>query len=285
MSTRLCLICVVLWVTAWPATLAAGPWLAPAHHGYLKVSYQYQFSAEQFNAQGERGPYDFGGESEAKFLIAETVVGITSRWQLTITVPVGLDVTFHQPAGDAIGRGVGEFWVVVAHQLNQGAWVNSIETGLKIPLQDGSGQQDLSRILLTQGQIDWLLRWNTGYSFWPTPAYAQASLGYLVRSANTSPSIEFQPGDEIWYRFDTGYRFWKDLLFGVSLDGIAGSNGTTTRLATELSESARSVTRLSTFLMLDVIGGFKGEIRYYHHLRGQNYPAGDIWELAAYFYF
>jgi hypothetical protein len=276
---------VVAFLLLYPASARASAWTAPRGHGYFKVNYQYQNSTKQFKGQGELNDYDFGGQSIAHFLFVEGTFGFAPLWQVRVTLPIALDVQFNQPAGHAQGQGVGEFWVLAQRQLNTGAWVNSLESGFKIPLQDGSGSQDLSKIVVTQGQLDWLIRWSTGFSFWPAPGYVQAELGYLVRTANTQEAIEFQPGDEIWYRLDGGYRAWADLMMGLSLDGIAGSNGTSTRLETELANSAQSYTRIAPWLMLDVGKNVKIEARYYHHFRGQNFPAGDIWTASLFIYY
>jgi hypothetical protein len=268
-----------------PVSAWASAWTAPRGHGYFKVNYQYQNSTQQFDLQGELEDYEFGGQSIAHFLFVEGTFGFAEHWQIRAMLPIALDVQFNQPAGNAQGQGVGEFWVLVQRQINTGPWVNSLESGFKIPLRDGSGSQDLSKIVVTQGQLDWLIRWSTGFSFWPAPGYVQAELGYLFRTANTQEAIQFQPGDEIWYRLDGGYRIWADLMTGLSLDGIAGSNGTNTVLETELANSAQSYTRIAPWLMLDVSKNIKVEARYYHHLRGQNYPAGDIWAASLFIYY
>jgi hypothetical protein len=278
----LAILSYLLLSTGW---VQAGAWTAPRGHGYFKVNYQYQSSTRQFDLEGNLTDYEFGGQSIAHFLFVEGTFGFAQHWQLRVMVPIALDVQFNQPAGDARGQGVGEFWVLAQRQLNTGVWVNTLESGFKIPLRDGSGSQDLSKIVVTQGQLDWLIRWSTGFSFWPAPGYIQAELGYLVRSANTTEAIEFQPGDEIWYRLDGGYRVWTDLMMGLSLDGIAGSNGTSTSLETELANSAQSYTRIAPWLMLDVSKNVKIEARYYHHFQGQNYPAGDIWTASVFMYY
>jgi hypothetical protein len=154
----------------------------------------------------------------------------------------------------------------------------AVRGGVKFPV--GDFPVDVEVIPLTEGQRDWELLVELGYSFYPIPMYVMGWVGYRWREFNDR--IERKPGDErIAYVAVGGSRnhfTWKvaaDGLFGVPPVRRLSSTG----LEIELEQDARRLVQL-----LPAVGWNAGpgtiELGARIPIDGQNLPAGPALTLG-----
>lgn len=193
-------------VLAAPAA-QAGPWLHDAGHGYVQLASTYFTSTE-----GVRGSQANGFRYRKTTLSMYGEIGLPANLQLTANVP--FEFARNDAAdGDAVytNRGVGDIRIALDGQLlRRPALTLGVE--LKVPAYRDPSEQDTVRGLadddlvlipitrfpaLGDDNIDVTPRVQIGHSFYPLPMWAQAEIGYRIRTCQRHGSggcQEFRDG-------------------------------------------------------------------------------------------
>ena len=139
---------------------------------------------------------------------------------------------------------------------------------------------DSEIVPLTEGQRDWELIMEMGYSFYPKPVYISGWIGYRWRETNKL--VERRPGDELFFYVAAGGEVswwgWK-----IAADGLLGKRWTSlTAVEIQLANSERELVQIMPSLYSGV-GPGKIEAGVRFPLHGQNYPAGTSFFLGYFF--
>jgi len=101
-------------------------------------------------------------------------------------------------AGDDLNS-VGDSFIGASYALKQdGPLVFNVSVILGLPIGETSGG-DTQLLQSGDGEFNQLVKFNTGYSFYPLPIYATASIGFNNRTEDFS--------DEFHLSFEVGYTF------------------------------------------------------------------------------
>ena len=122
-----------------------------------------------------------------------------------------------------------------------------------------------------EGQADYDFVLQLGRSFWPLPIYANADIGYRVRTANEE--IDRDPGDEIMFNAEVGYNPMDRLLLALKLEGLRGEKGTDFGFIRSSSLIKRS-TYFGPTVSHRAAGNTNLEIAVRNTINGRNFPAG-----------
>ncbi|MBO6577167.1 MAG: hypothetical protein JJ896_14630 [Rhodothermales bacterium] len=169
-------------------------WTQSAGSAYVKVSSQWTGATEQYREDGTRAPYAAGLEANgfedrSRYLYAE--YGVTGNGTLVVQLAFKdmLVRTPHPQASSGlpgtevpVERGASGFQQV-ALGWRQGLWRRgphrlALNTSVRIPL--AYSRDEMPALGSGQADVDAMLHY--GASLWPFPGYAQAGLGYRLRS-------------------------------------------------------------------------------------------------------
>jgi hypothetical protein len=258
----------------------AGAWTLPAGKTWAKVTYFQQRADEWYTANAEfsgrlydagtRRPYRFGGEYESKAVFIEGFVGITDRLDLGAQIPYFdqkfSDDTRLEPGADA---GFSDLRLLAKFRLTEKPAIVTLKTGVKLPTGEFRNEDGL--IPVGEGQSDYDFILQVGRSFWPLPIYANAEVGYRVRTKNQQ--INRDPGDEWLYNAEVGYNPTDRLLLALKVEALRGGKGTEFGFIRSASLIKR-ITYISPTVSYHLAGGAALEVAVRSTINGRNFPAG-----------
>ncbi len=188
---------------------------------WAKTAVFLQKTDEQFGPIGERQVWLGNGESDARAIFTDIIVGLHPRIDLWLQIPY-YDLRFDRPAiGELQTDGFGDIRAWLRWQfasLLGGSTPVALRVGAKAPI--GDSPLDAEVIPVGEGQWDLEAFAEIGHSFWPVPAYAELWLGYRARFANTDNDID--PGGEYVYLAEVGVQPSQGTLLKATVDGLIG---------------------------------------------------------------
>jgi hypothetical protein len=253
----------------------AGAWTAKQGAFYDKVAFNYYYSHQTFDSDGNRNgtpnngkftDYNFSNYFEYGLLDNLTAINsISYKWLENDETTVRTK-----------GYGVGDVDLGLRYKLVDSEKIGIVSTQLLVKIPGGYNTSD--PLPLGNGQYDTELRILYGRSLYPLiPGYGNVEIGYRWRAE--------APSDEIRYLIEFGIDISKDFYTRAKLDGIYSvDNGK--RRDTSGNPTATNNFDLSK---LDLTVGYKGapcwgvEASYVPAIYGQNTAAGSTYTLALYF--
>ena len=263
------------------ASASAGAWTLPAGTTWAKVTYFQQRADEWYTANAEfsgrlfdagtRRPYRFGGEYESKAIFIEGFVGITDRLDFGMQIPYFdqkfSDDTRLEPGADA---GFSDLRLMAKLRLTEKPAIVTLKTAVKMPTGEFRNEDGL--IPVGEGQSDYDFIIQVGRSFWPLPIYANADIGYRIRTINED--IDRDPGDEWLFNAEVGYSVSERLLFALKLDALRGGRGTEFGFIRS-SSLIKRITYISPTVSYRIAGEAALEVSVRSTINGRNFPAGQ----------
>jgi hypothetical protein len=201
---------------------AAAQWAqGRAGRVWAKTAVFLQKTDEQFSTVGERQAWLGDGESDARAVFTDIIVGLHPQVDLWVQIPY-FDLSFDRPAIDELHTaGFGDIRAWLRWQfasLLGGSTPVALRVGAKAPI--GDSPLDAEVIPVGEGQWDLEVFAEIGHSFWPVRAYVELWLGYRARFANTESDID--PGGEYVYLAEAGVQPSQGSLLKVTVDGLVG---------------------------------------------------------------
>lgn len=250
-----------------------GQWIEKPGSGWLQASIYHHDTRDRFDPTGNVEPlFNEGGRSITSSLFLTGVYGVFRGVDVWAQLPIHR-LAFNDVAATRESFGFGDplLHVRIGPELLgiDTPVPVAIRAGVKLPI--GEFPIDSEIVPLTEGQRDWEIMLELGHSFYPSPFYAMAWVGYRWRESNTE--IDRKPGDEQFFFAAVGgaqNRFsWK-----LSLEGIFGEKWISfTGLRIPLAMSERELVQLSPTVGWK-LGPGSAELGARLPLAGQNLPAG-----------
>ncbi|MFH0725476.1 MAG: hypothetical protein V2B19_03850 [Pseudomonadota bacterium] len=191
------------------STCLAGAWTASKNELYDRLSFNYYYSNEEFNADGDRSGYLHNGKFRDLNLGNYLEYGLTDRLTLINSLYYKYIVKEDDLRKDET-YGLGDIDLALKWKALEGnLGVLSAQTLVKIP--DAYDKDEL--LPLGNGQYDLELRVLYGRSLYPlVPGYYNVELGYRFRFED--------PSDEIRYIAEFGMDFTQNFYGRIKLDGL-----------------------------------------------------------------
>lgn len=253
----------------------AGAWTAKQHAFYDKLSFNYYYSHETFNAKGSRT----GTPDNGKF----TDYNISNYFEYGLLDNLTLinSLTYKWLENDnnsatAKGYGLGDADLGLRWKLLDSDRIGIVSSQLLVKIPGSYDSRD--PLPLGNDQFDTELRLQYGRSLYPMiPGYGNLELGYRWRAE--------APSDEIRYLIEFGLDLTRDFYTRAKLDGtLSMDNGR--KLDTNGNPASTNNFDLGK---LDLTVGYKAapnwgiEASYVPSIYGQNTTAGANYSLAVYF--
>ena len=281
------------------AEVACQAWVQPVDGYFVKLSADYLFTSEQYNARGDLEPIAANDPLFLKetfrdlSITAYAEYGLTDRYTLVTRLPFKISSTQNTQApllpGDTPNEvtltngGLGDLWLWVRAPFKRTPTAVSMKAGVKMPL----GYEDIpdnGGPALGTGKIDAEVSLLVGQSFYPLSAYISGGVGYRLRGG-----ADFD--DEVIYNIEGGYTtgplFMKIRFEGLQNVGPIPDLGTQTPLpggGTSSSDAnARNQDRftISPVIALNLTRTFGVTAEAYHVIGGKNTIAGTTWVLGV----
>ncbi|QEM70138.1 hypothetical protein FO488_05345 [Geobacter sp. FeAm09] len=261
-------------VAAYTGIGFAGAWTAPKNTFYEKLSYNYYYAHENFDASGSRG----GTANNGKF--ADHNISNYFEYGLRDDLTVLNSLTYkwldnRDDTAHSTASSLGDVDLGLRYKLlDSNAGIVSTQLLVKIP-----GAYDKADPLpLGNGQFDTELRLLYGRSLYPfIPGYGNVEVGYRWRADG--------PSDEVRYLIEFGVDVTKSIFTRAKLDGIYSvDNG-------KKHDGSGNPTTTNNFDLgkLDLTVGYKVtpawgvELSYRPDIYGQNTAAGANYSFALYY--
>lgn len=266
-------LAALLLIAASAGTLHAGAWTAPKYGFYEKLAFNFYYSNDTFDRNGNRIDTPLNGKFRDYNISNYFEFGLTDD----LTVINALTYKWLKDDNDlrtTRGYGLGDVDLGVRYKMmDNNVGILSAQALVKIP-----GPYDRNDPLpLGNGQFDGELRLLYGRSLYPLlPAYGNLEIGYRWRAGD--------PSDEFRYLVEFGVDVTRSLYGRLKLDGIYSiDNGN------KLGNDGNPTTTNNFDLgKLDVTLGYKVtpawgiEATYTPALYGQNTAAGATYSLALF---
>ena len=263
-TTFLCLAAVICVL---PSS-AEGQWaLGRSGRIWIKTAAYWQKTDEEFNPVGQRGNYIGEGESDARALYTDIIIGLHKNVDLWLQIPF-FDLRYNEIFQDLRSVGFGDIRAWVRWQflsLNGGQTPVAIRAGVKAPV--GDSPLDAQIVPVGEGQWDVEFYGEVGHSFWPAPFYAELWLGYRVRFAEPEGR---DPGGEYLYLAEAGVQPTSSTLLKVTMDGFTGRKWTSLGYQTGTRRRVTSVQFAGAFRA----GSLWPEFGVRLPLTARGFPAG-----------
>lgn len=255
-------------------TCLAGAWTAPKHTFYEKLSYNYYYAHESFDASGNRGGTPNNGTFTDHNISNYFEYGLTNDLTLINSLAYKW-LENDDNSANSKGYGLGDVDLGLRYKLlDCTAGIVSTQLLVKIP-----GSYDKNDPLpLGNDQFDTELRLLYGRSLYPViPGYANVEIGYRWRAED--------PSDELRYLIEFGVDITRSIYSRAKLDGtLSMDNGKKTN-------ASGNPTTTNNFDLgkLDLTVGYKvtpawgAEVSYRPDIYGQNTAAGANYSFALYY--
>ena len=187
---------------------------------WFKSALFVQQTTERFDVLGNTQEWFANGESDARAVFTDVIVGLHPKLDLWVQIPY-FDLRFRDDVQELDKTGLGDVRAWLRWQpftFHDGQTPVTVRFGAKAPI--GESPIDAQIIPLGEGQWDLEGFVEVGHSFWPAPAYAQVWLGYRARFANNERLSD--PGGEYVYLAEAGVQPFSALLLKATLDGFFG---------------------------------------------------------------
>lgn len=239
----------------------------PAGTGWAQLSLYGQRSSESFDPLGDRQPFLANSIFDVRSVFATGAVGLVEGLEVWGQVPVHrLEVSGDGGSSDSFGLGDIRGAVRVSPALFGYEVPVALRAGIKIP--GSEFPVDATQIPLSEGQIDYELSLESGWSSPDVRLYVVGWLGYRWRAMNED--VGYDPGDETFAHAAVG-GFEGAFSWELGLDALWG--GAPFESGLTLPSGARRLLQL-----LPTVGTALGpgrlELTAPIPLTGRNLPAG-----------
>lgn len=276
------LIAIGLLAWMWMPHAGQAQWVEAPGEGWLEISVTHHRTDTRFGPGGDvEALFNAESRSITTSVFLTTAVGLLPGLDAWAQVPFHR-LQFNDVVRDRTSTGFGDprFFLRAgpkAFGLDIGLPI-AVRGGVKFPV--GDFPIDAEVIPLTEGQRDWELLVELGYSLYPIPMYVMGWAGYRWRQFNAR--IERKPGDERLLFLAAGGSLggftWK-----VAVDGLFGTPPvrrlSSTGLEIELEQDTRRLVQL-----LPTVGWKVGpgavELGARIPVDGRNLPAGPALTLG-----
>ncbi len=252
---------------------ASAQWVEEPGRGWIALAAYHSDTRENFGPEGDAGKLPDEGHAVTTSAFATMAVGLAE------TVDLWSQIAFHRlrydnAAANRSSSGIGDIrlWLRAAPLKWLGLRVPfAVRAGVKVPVSEFDVAP--TEVALGDGQRDWEVMAELGYSLWPLPLYASGWMGYRWREAN-SAGTDF--GNELFYYAQIGGQSGP-LGYKLSVDGwngaAAGAAGGDANPALE-----RDLVQLLPSLLYDVGAGWiEAGMRF--ALGGRNATGGSSFVL------
>lgn len=251
----------------------AAQWVEPPGQGWVALTTYHQDTRDVYDLQGRKDAFVGAGHviATASFLtVARGLTRGVDAWaQFSF-----LRLRFSDLTGESTATGVGDtrFYVRLNPLLLAGVDLPvAVRAGVKLPVGDFDVGSD--QLPLGDGQRDWEIMLEGGWSFYPAPFYFMSWAGYRWREARDGGRTDF--GNERFFYAALGGTALLDFKFAVE-----GWYGQTPVFNNVLAVGAeRELLRLGPSLLLNV-GPGQLEVGARIPLRGRSLPAGEEFVLG-----
>ena len=274
--------CLSCGVVLFNPDVARAQWIEKPGHGWVQISLYHHDTRDRFDAQKRKVPlFNEDGRSITTSLILTGAVGVIHGVDVWGQVPVHR-LSFNDIVADRTSFGAGDpsiFLRIGPELIGLSPSIPvAIRGGTKLSL--GSFPIDSEVVPLTEGQQDWELLLELGYSFYPSPIYVSGWVGYRWREKNEE--IERKPGNERILYFAIGGNA-NSFVWKLAAEGLWGEQWVSfTGGRIELAQSERQL-----FQLTPTVGWRLGmgqiELGSRIPLTGKNLPAGPAL-FAGFFY-
>jgi hypothetical protein len=264
----------------------AGAWTFPRGTLWSKLTVMIQDTGESYIGvprlsipRGQREPNLLNGEYSSRTFFFDAFYGITDHFNIGVQVPF-FNQTFEDDelttlfGGPVSSTGFSDIRVFLKHKVTNRPFVSSLKFGVKAPTGEFENTQGL--IPVGEGQWDFDFIVQVGRSFWPFRGYANADVGYRLRMKNDE--IERDPGDELFWIAEFGYRWTDKLLAVIKWEGVDGAE--TTSLGLQLSGDVKKIQYISPAVLFRATETTTIEAGIRFSISGQNYPAGPVFQAG-----
>lgn len=271
-----------------PEDVFAGAWTLPEKHIWCKVAVLGQTTHEEYvgasgsgrgpdparvyNA-GNRAPYRFNGRYRSRALFFDLFYGATDRIDVGIQLPFFRQEYQDTPLLTGFGEprratGFGDIRGFLKVNLFNLRTLGTLKLGFKAPSGEFVNEDGL--IPVGEGQWDFDAAVQLGRSFWPTPVYANADIGYRLRLRNAE--TDRVPGNEWTFLAEAGVQVRRKALVGVKVHGIRGKAAAV--FGARIQSDIKRITYISPWISLGPFRRFTLETAMNISVHGRNYPAG-----------
>lgn len=225
------LAAVALTLPADPAPALGTQWVEPPGTGWLDVRHYHHDTREEFGPDGERQEFFARGHAITRSTYLTLAAGVVRGVDVWAQLPFHI-FSFDDTAGERDRAGFGDprLYLRAGPSLfGVSTFPIAVRGGVKLPVAEFPVDAEI--IPLTEGQVDWELYLELGWSFHPVPVYGMGWVGHRWREAK---GVIRDPGDErlayVAFGGDIGSRLtWKlagEGLWGLTpvLDRVAVAN-------------------------------------------------------------
>ena len=187
--------------------------------GFLsKLSLIGSQSSARFDNDSEKDRLPFNGKSQTVITSLDISYGLRDDLTLSTSLPF-ISYDLKQDFNPVSGFGFGDIRTSAKYNFLNIPFTSSFEFVVKLPT---ASSQDPSLIRVGEGQFDFEFVSSNGLLWNPLPGYSNVEVGYRVRLLNRKDRVK--PGNELLYRFETGYSFWKDWTGVITAYGFLGQD-------------------------------------------------------------
>lgn len=253
----------------------AGAWTVGQHTFYDKASFNYYYSHETFDSNGNRNGSANNGKFTDYNLSNYFEYGILDN--LTLINSLSYKWLKNEDSTQrSKGYGIGDVDLGLRYKLQENDRVGVVSSQLLVKIPGPYEATDA--LPLGNDQFDTELRLLYGRSLYPLiPGYGNVEIGYRWRAE--------APSDEIRYLIEFGVDITKSIYTRAKLDGtFCVDNGK--RLDTSGNPTTTNnfdLGKLDLTVGYKVAPGWGVEASYVPSIYGQNTAAGATYSLALYF--
>lgn len=256
---------------------AQGQWVSPPGDGWFQVNVYHHDTRRQFNALSELQRFPEDGHAVTTSVYFTGALGLLPGIDTWVQAPVHR-LEFNDIIGGRVSTGLGDPRVYLRlgpGLFGRNGWPIAVRGGVKFV--GGDFPIDAEIIPLGEGQRDWELMLELGWSFYPMPMYLGGWAGYRWREANERAARH--PGDERFAYLALGGQ-WRGFTYKFAGEVLRGDPLVAQGIS--LPTARRQMLQVLPTVGYGVGPGvFEVGVRV--PLSGRNLPAGPALTLGYFF--
>lgn len=222
MTHRSTLSCALLIASVWlTAQSSVAQWIEKPGTGWIQAAMYRHETSSVFDENGARNEIFNDGHAETTSLFVTAAGGLFQGVDTWVQLPFH-HLIFEDNLDRRVRTGVGDprvYLRVGPEVFGLRAIPVAVRGGLKFV--GGDFPVDAEIIPLGEGQRDWELMVEAGYSLHPVPVYMMGWIGYRWRETNEE--ADWKPGDEAFAYLAAGGTFMR-LQWKLALEGWRGTS-------------------------------------------------------------
>jgi hypothetical protein len=242
---------------------------------WFRLGFAYQSTDERYFLDGERIPYFFEGHNETTAAFVDFRRGLGSGFDVLVQLPI-YSIRFDDLADERKSTGIGDLRAGARWNFLSDPVIATVGAAVKFPT--GEFVNDAEIVPVGEGQYDFEVGVEMGRSLWPRPGYVTGQLGYRFRTENKKNGID--PGDEIFWSVEGGYRVFPRTMLKGLVRGLYGFDATSFGLP--IASLRREVIYLEPGVIFELSPTQSIELSVPFSVRGRNWPAGPVLNIGYY---